>query len=147
MIFGADLTIESGAGRYVLNSAVCTTEGTFHYQIVDLRQATAWLEMGSFVSYIGYDEVARALEDLTGIEIPVNRKSVFMRVHEQALVFRLIGFRPNSADKYRLKAHELRGRCEMGILTKVAPSLVLPSRRYWYENEVDTSETQTKTGW
>lgn len=146
MIFGAHGTITKGARRYILNSAVCTTEGTFHYQVIDLQKAIEWLDMAPWESAIGYHEVAHALADLTGILIPSNRKSVFLRVNDQALVFRLVGYRPGSGEKYRIDHVQLRGQCEFGILTKIAPSFALPETVTQVDTVRDITGKEYKTG-
>jgi len=105
--------------RYILNSAVITTEGIYIYRLITLDEAKKWLQNGDFLSTIGYQETANVLSFLTGISIPVNRKLIRMEKNDEALVFRLT---------CRLSAPELKGQlskefilrnCEIGILKKI----------------------------
>lgn len=76
--------------RYVLNSAVITAPGRYDYYLVRVEAAKRWLEVGDFISTIGYAETAEALTQLTGVPVAVNRTTIQMAPGDEALVFRLV---------------------------------------------------------
>lgn len=105
--------------KYILNSAVITTQGIYEYQLIFPGEAKQWLQEGNWESTIGYEETAIALKQITNVEIPMNRKQIKMEKGDEALVFRLTK---------RLAAPELKGEiglqtilenCEIGILRKL----------------------------
>ena len=108
--------------RYVLNSAVITSPGLYTYDLIDVKWAKRWLEEGDFESTIGYEETAEALKRLTGIEVPVNRKTIKMERGDEALVFRLAfkpgDPRPSAALKGNVGVDWLIERAEFGLLRK-----------------------------
>lgn len=109
---------EEDMTRYILNSAVITSPGSYIYSLIPVELARAWLRRGPFESTVGYPETAAALERLTAqpcgvclhssgeldrlpcpdcggtgetvIRIPVNRRAITMLVGDEALVFRLV---------------------------------------------------------
>ena len=108
--------------KYVLNSAVITAPGTYTYKLISLEEMKEWLN-GEWVSTIGYEATAKALEALTGIEIPVDRKIIKMQPGDEALVFRLV-FPPgtkriNPKDKGSLSVDFVLNNCEIGILKRI----------------------------
>lgn len=105
--------------RYILNSAVITTAGTYEYQLITPEEAKKWLEEGDFVSTIGYQETADALEVITGVKVDVNRQQIRMREGDEALVFRLTRRVENPNDKGTLSKEFVLNNCEIGILKKV----------------------------
>lgn len=115
------LTGSAAAKRYVLNSAVITTEGVFTYGLVAPDEARAWLHAGPYESTIGYAETAEAVGNfLLGEPFAVNRVTIQMKTGDEALVARL-KFR---AGEKRIPPH-LKGvlmedfvmaRLEMGVL-------------------------------
>lgn len=110
--------------RYLLNSAVATSFGSYEYEPMTEEQAKEWLHAGPWFSTIGYPETAAALAALTGIAIPVNRKQISMQAGDEALVFRLVlpagTPRLDPADKGRLTPEFIRKHAEIGLLTKVS---------------------------
>lgn len=70
--------------RYVLNSAVITTEGLYDYTLIDYVRATEWLLDGEFISTVGYPETAEAMKRLFRIEVPVNRTTIVMAPGDEA---------------------------------------------------------------
>lgn len=105
--------------RYILNSAVVTSPGRFEYTLVDSSQAMAWLAQGPFVSTIGYEETAIALEAITGVRVPVNRQQITMDNQDEALVFRLTARMSDPALKGKLTPEFVMMNCELGILRKI----------------------------
>lgn len=127
--------------KYLLNSAVLTTFGTWTYTPIHPDDARVWF--GSHAlrepegachcgyhppqSTIGYAETANALALLLGIsaaEVPVNRVQIRMDVGDEALVFRL-GLPPGSPridphDKGQMMSHITRGHWELGLLVRQA---------------------------
>jgi hypothetical protein len=109
--------------RYILNSAVVTTPGTYRYELIDADGARAWLAAGSFDSRIGYQETADALAAITRREIRMDRTLVTMQSGDEALVFRLV-LPPGTArirpgDKGRLTPEYVLRHCEIGLLRRV----------------------------
>lgn len=107
--------------RYVLNSAVITSPGTYRYKLVSVSEASLWLASGEFLSAVGYEETAKALSELTGASVPVNRVVLVMQPRDQALVFRLVlpaGERLNPDRKGHMGLDFIREHCEIGLLTR-----------------------------
>lgn len=107
--------------RYILNSAVITTPGTYVYTLTDVEGARAWLRKGPAESTIGYQETADALSALLGVPVPVDRRQVRMEAGDEALVFRLTvrlndpAVKGNVGDREWLLSHS-----EIGVLRKDA---------------------------
>ena len=104
--------------RFVLNSAVITTPGTYVYRLVSVDEAKEWVSAGTFDSTIGYPETAVALSAITGICIPVNRHQIYMDTGDEALVFRLTCRMANPELKGKLTPAFVLNNCEIGILKK-----------------------------
>ncbi len=104
--------------RLVLNSAVVTTPGTYEYRLISPAQAKRWLEQGSFVSYVAYQETCDALTALSGVHIPRQRKTSKMETGDEALVFRLTCRLDDPDLKGKLTAAFVLANCEIGLLTK-----------------------------
>lgn len=105
--------------RYVLNSAVITTPGMYSYHLIDQEKAQKWLADGNFESTIGYQETCDALEIISGVKVPMNRKQIRMQPADEALVFRLTGFRLGDPTmKGKLTKEFVLKNCELGILRK-----------------------------
>lgn len=107
--------------NYILNSAVITAPGDFSYRHISVPVAIAWLQDGGWESTMGYQETALALQEITGVPIPVNRKTIKMSEGDEALVFRLVfpaGYRPDPAQKGALGREFVSQNCEIGILRR-----------------------------
>jgi hypothetical protein len=107
--------------KYILNSSVITAPGRYHYFLIDEEVATRWLYEGGWESTVGYQETAEALSELTGVTIPVNRKTIIMIDGDEALVFRLVfpqGFRPDPLQKGKMGLAFIREHSEIGILRR-----------------------------
>src|SRR5438552_37846 len=114
-------------GRYILNSAVITAPGTYEYRLIDTAGARQWLDLGGWISTIGYVETAEALSALTGRSVPGGdacRRNVVMQAGEEALVFRLVlppgTPRVRPGDKGRLSAEFVAAHCEIGVLVRTS---------------------------
>jgi len=105
--------------KYILNSAVITTPGTYRYRLISLEEMIDWLKQGNWLSTIGYIETATALEELSGFSIPVNRIQIRMKKGDQALVFRLTKRIENVNQKGHLGVEEVCKSLEIGILEKI----------------------------
>jgi len=106
--------------RYILNSAVITSPGTYTYRLISLDEAKKWLSKGPFVSTLGYQETAMALTALTDVPCDTNRKIIQMQVSDEALVFRLTCRLDNPSLKGQLSTEFVLNNCEIGILKKEA---------------------------
>ena len=104
---------------YILNSAVITTPGNYYYQLIPLQKAIEWLKTHQWESTLGYQETADALEALTGIRIPVNRKLIRMQTGDEALIFRLTKRLDNVDLKGKVGVQFVMDNCEIGILKKL----------------------------
>ncbi len=107
--------------HYLLNSAVITAPGDYHYRLITAEEAREWAS-GGFVSTVGYAQTAEAMAILLGQPVPVDRRVIQMQPRDQALVFRLV-FPPGSdridpGDKGRLSRAILEGHYELGLLTR-----------------------------
>ncbi|MBT9175363.1 MAG: hypothetical protein DDT22_01038 [candidate division WS2 bacterium] len=106
--------------RFILNSAVITTEGVYSYKLLSTEQAKQWLEQGDFITTIGYEETCQAFFVLFGVKLQMNRTLIKMQKDDEALVFRL---------KVRLNDPSLKGELnnlnflleniEIGLLQKL----------------------------
>jgi hypothetical protein len=104
--------------RYLLNSAVIATPGTYRYQLITVEEARRWLAAGGWVSRIGYAATARYVRWLWGLEVPLSRAPSRMAPGDEVLVVRL---------KYRLEDSRLKQAqweptpedWEIGLLTRV----------------------------
>jgi len=110
--------------RYLLNSAVITSPGTYTYRLISPEEARAWYFSGPEPeSTIGYEETAVALSQLLGVPIAVNRKTIVMSSGDEALVFRLVlppgTPRISPQDKGRIMEHVKAGHWELGLLRKL----------------------------
>ena len=104
--------------RYILNSAVITTPGTYSYEKLTLFEAKKWLEKGEFYATIGYRETCDAFEQVFGIRIEPNRQQIYMDCGDEALVFRLTT-RLNNPDLKGEKGIEfIMANIEIGLLKK-----------------------------
>lgn len=107
--------------RYILNSAVITSEGRYTYRLVTADEARSWLDADMFASTIGYQETCDALFALTGRRVGCNRRQVSMQAGDEALVFRLTVRLQDPALKGRIGDLEfIRQNSEVGILRKEA---------------------------
>jgi len=75
--------------RYLLNSAVITSEGVYEYRLVSPTEAREWLRAGGWVSRIGYPQTADHIEKLSGVRPELSREASPMEVGDEALVVRL----------------------------------------------------------
>jgi hypothetical protein len=105
--------------KYILNSAVITSPGMYEYNFITVEEMKKWLEAGDWVSTIGYEETAKALQELTGIKIPVNRQQIKMKQGDEALIFRLTCRLDNPQLKGYLTTEFIKNNCEIGILKKI----------------------------
>lgn len=111
--------------RFLLNSAVVTSPGTYSYRKVSPEEAKNWFTSGDPpLSTIGYVETAEALSELLGEKIEVNRQTISMSVGDEALVFRLVlppgSPRLDPKNKGRLRRVLLDGYWELGMLVKLS---------------------------
>lgn len=105
--------------RYILNSAVITTPGLYNYILIDAEKAQKWLADGNFDSTIGYQETCDALEKLSGVKVPCNRKQIRMQAGDEALVFRLIMRMSDPTLKGKIDDLDfILKNCEIGLLKK-----------------------------
>lgn len=105
--------------KYILNSAVITAPGLFEYKLITLAEAVDWLHAGEWESTVGYPETAGALQRISGIVIPVCRRTIVMQVGDEAIVFRLVfpqGYRPDPAQKGTMGLKFILENCEIGLL-------------------------------
>lgn len=109
--------------RYLLNSAVITSPGTYDYRLVTPAQAKEW-SSGGFRSTIGYEQTAEALAQILGSPVAVDRTMIQMQPGDEALVFRLAlppgTPRIDPGDKGRLSQAVMDGHFEIGILARTA---------------------------
>ena len=108
-------------GRYLLNSAVLTSPGSYTYRMVNSSFARAWLSR-PYVSAIGYDTTADALRTLLDVERPaVQRYAVKMHNGEEALVFRLkLRATDPNIKRSVFDVDWVMKHSEIGLLTRIA---------------------------
>lgn len=108
--------------KYILNSAVITSPGTYVYEEITQNAMKAWIVNEDWESTVGYAETAVALSMITDVVIPVNRKLIRMHVGDEALVFRIQfpRHRIESASKGMMSVGYILSHCEHGLLRRVA---------------------------
>lgn len=75
--------------RYILNTPILTSFGTYDFLPLTREQAKAWLHRGEFTSAVGHKPTAEIMTELFGVTVPFNRVSITMRAGDEALVFSL----------------------------------------------------------
>lgn len=106
--------------RYILNSAVITSEGLYRYRLLSRPQAVEWLASGRPVrSTIRYQETCDAFALMFGVEVEPNAENVTMQEGDEALVFRLTR-RVTEGMKGRLGVAQVlqEGNYEIGLLVR-----------------------------
>lgn len=104
--------------RYILNSAVITAPGVFEYKHITPAEALTWLQKSGWESTIGYPETAEALQRISSIKIPVNRKQIIMHLGDEALIFRLTKRLDDPSIKGAVGVNTILNNCEIGILRR-----------------------------
>ena len=105
--------------RYVLNSAVCSTDGVYHFKSITIDEAVYWLGLGPYDCFLGYIDIARTLRDLTGFKFRMRRETVKMEPRDEALIYRLQGWRPRMEEKGHIDPVEAAAMATFGLLTKL----------------------------
>lgn len=105
--------------RYLMNSSVITSEGVFKYIKISLEEARDWLNKGEFISAIGYQETADAIEYLTGKKIDLNRVEVRLEKGDEALVFKITKRVSDPEKKGQLSKEFILNNYEFGIIKKI----------------------------
>ena len=102
--------------RWLLNSAVITAEGTWHYRLLLREQAVAWLRghAATATSRIGYPATADHIAALCGVRPAVSREASVLAVGDEALVVRL----PYRVGDPAAKAAHTPEAWEYGLLTR-----------------------------
>ena len=77
--------------KYLLNSAVLPAGdyGLYRYSPATVKDLTAFLHSGGYVSRIGYPETAEYIYSLTGIRPSISRKISNLKPGDSAMVVRL----------------------------------------------------------
>jgi len=103
--------------KFLLNSPVLTSYGTFEFRRATLVMAQGFMAEGACVSAIGHKGAADFLSGLLGVKVPENRISVRMEIGDQALVLRLVDRLPEGKV---LSPEELAAvKYELGILERI----------------------------
>lgn len=78
-----------GTTRYVIGPPVLTSTGTYAYREVPLREARRWLDRGPYVSRIGHEALAEAMQILLGERPAIEQVEhwAFLRPGDEALAF------------------------------------------------------------
>jgi len=105
--------------RYVLNAAVVTRPGTYHYAYLTIEDAQAWLQKGPYYATIGYQETVEAFALLLNVQLEPNRETVRMRSGDEALVFRLRKRLPYKELKGELSIDVILDNFELGLLRRI----------------------------
>ena len=105
--------------RYILNSAVITSPGTYRYRLLSVEEAKDWLDRGGFYSTIGYEETADAFERIFGVRPEVRRELIKMNPGDEALVFRLTKRLGDVSKKGHIGMEEVLANLEIGLLERI----------------------------
>lgn len=111
--------------RYLLNSAVITSPGSYTYSLISPEEAREWYHADAPpVSTIGYAETALVLSQLLGVVVELNRVSISMQAGDEALVFRIVlppgSQRIDPRDKGCAAQVLKRGHYELGLLRRIS---------------------------
>jgi len=119
----------SGQYRYVpviwlLNSAVVATPGLYRYRLVGIAEArVTYISSPARVSGVGYEETARVMEMMLGLEegeIKVSRITSTLWPGDKGIVFRLTKRLPDVALKGKLTVSQLmEWPHELGLLERI----------------------------
>ena len=85
--------------RWFLNAAAMPDEGVYRLRYITLDDAVAWLQLGDFVSRIGYPINAELMKEAAGVDVPVNRDAHAMQPGDEALVMQLRYRLPDAKQK------------------------------------------------
>jgi len=103
--------------KYILNSPILTTYGTFKFRKVNLYEAQCFIKEGHYISAVGHEATAELMSKILGGNIPWNRIKVEMKPGDTALVFRLL---TRLEEGKVLSSEELsRVKYELGLLEMV----------------------------
>jgi len=91
--------------RYLLNSAVITTEGVYEYRLISRDEAAAWVRAHQWESRIGYPQTADHIAQIAGVRPPLSREASPMQPQDEALVVRL---------RYRVQDPSQKGTVPIG---------------------------------
>jgi len=80
----------------LLNSAICTAEGTYTYTPISLDTARALVRGRNLDSAIGHESTAQVVGQLLDRPVPVNRQVFRQEKNQIALVFKLNGRLPEA---------------------------------------------------
>jgi len=111
--------------RYILNSSVMTSYGTYEYKEITSKSAKDWLNEGDFESAVGYAETCAAFNLLFGddITLSVNKKIIIMDAGDEALVFSIMlplgAARIAFEDKGNLTPEFVLLNCKLGLLKRI----------------------------
>lgn len=80
----------------LLNTSICTNEGTYRLTDISLEQAKALVSDNkeNLLSAIGHDSTAQIMTELLEIPISVNRIQFAQENNQKAIVFKLNGRAP-----------------------------------------------------
>lgn len=103
--------------RYLLNSAVIPSPGTYRYRLIAVAEVKAWLHALPWQSRIGYPATAEHIRAIAGVDVSLSREATAMAAGDEALVVRLKYRLDNPATK---AAHQpAPDDWEYGLLTKI----------------------------
>jgi len=113
--------------RYILNSAVITSSGTYRYTLLQPHEAAellrVWCDPDAYpdppISCIGYEETAEAMAVLLNYRPEINRMTIKMAPGDQALVFRLTRRLSQAEMKGKLGLSLILSNCEIGLLERI----------------------------
>jgi hypothetical protein len=85
----------------LMNSAMMPVPGVYRVQKISPEQAREILKKhnNTFESYIGYEDTARFMSQILGVDVPVNRAETVLTDGDEILVCKLRYRLKNPADK------------------------------------------------
>lgn len=104
--------------RYVFNSTVLTTFGTFTYTELSEEEAKIWIELGDYICALGHQEMVAQFNTMFNQRTKRQRVNALLDIGDEALVFRF---------KYRIPKHKkskaqtlYREFIELGLLRRIS---------------------------
>ena len=104
--------------KYLLNSTVLTSFGTWEYALISVEEAKKFVA-SEFISAIGHPATAEFLSELLATEITANRCQIDMNIGDEALVFKILPRAKNEGQVFD-KVELSKTQWTLGLLKRIS---------------------------